>query len=148
MNEAKKIVAVLMLLAICLTLLPSCGKADIRLDGKTFAFSHARIKSEVISCSHALAETYKEARTEEYTLKAEGGKLTLEGEGGVYTGEYKVNKLFDDSVLYEINIGSEPGFAALSERRYEDGTSEYTLILTIYGYSATFTAEKTAEEAE
>jgi len=146
MNETKKIIAVLMLLAICLSLLPSCGKTDVRIDGKSFSFVHARVKGEVRACSPELAETYEDARIEEYTLKAEGGNLTVTGEDGTHTGKYKIYELYDDSALYEINVGYEPGFASLSEKKNSDGTAEYTLILTIRGYYVTFTSGKATIE--
>ena len=142
MNETKKIIAVLMLLAICLSLLPSCGKSDLRIDGMTFEFSHVRAGDEmaVRACSSAIAEKYKGARIIDYTLKAEGKKLTVTGEGETQTGEYKLYKRFEESVVYEIIIGSEKGHASLSERTREDGTAEYTLILTIRGYNVVFVA--------
>ena len=140
MNEIKKIVAVIMLLAICFSLLPSCSKADTKLNGKTFEFDHARVGGEYRACSPEFAETYKDISVMEYTLKTEDGKLTITGEDITRTGEYKVYKLFDDSVLYEINVGDEPGFASLSEKKLEDGTVKYTLILTIRGYYVTFSS--------
>ena len=142
----KKITALVLALVLCLFSLCSCGKTKIRMEGKTFAFAHARVDSEVRACSASLADTYKDARVMEYTLSASGGKLTVTGEGGTYTGEYKVYKLFEDSALYEINIGVEPGFASLSQKVYDDGTAEFTLILTIRGYFVTFTTERTAME--
>ena len=143
MNGTKKIIAVLMLLAICLSLLPSCGKTEIRLDGKAFEFAHARTgtKNEIRACSTALSEKYKDIRTVDYTLQADGKKLTITGEGGTYTGEYKIEKLLKESVVYTISIGEEEGHASLSEKVLENGTVEYTLILTIRGYFVTFTAK-------
>ena len=147
MKPAAKIIAVFMLLAICLSLLPSCGKTNIRLDGKTFEFAHARTgtKNEIRVCSTALSETYKDIRTADYTLKADGKKLTITGEGGTYTGEYKVDKLLDESVVYKISIGEEEGHASLSAKALENGTVKYTLIITIRGYYVTFTSYTTAE---
>ena len=147
MKPAAKIIAVFMLLAICLSLLPSCGKTNIRLDGKTFEFAHARTgtKNEIRVCSTALSETYKDIRTVDYTLKADGKKLTITGEGGTYTGEYKVDKLLDESVVYKISIGEEEGHASLSAKALENGTVKYTLIITIRGYYVTFTSYTTAE---
>ena len=147
MKEATKIIAVFMLLALCLSLLPSCGKTGIRLDGKTFEFAHARTgtKNEIRVCSTALSETYKDIRTVDYTLKADGKKLTITGEGGTYTGEYKIDKLLEESVVYKISIGEEEGHASLSAKTLADGTAQYTLILTIRGYYVTFTSVSTSK---
>jgi hypothetical protein len=143
MNETKKVIAVLLLLAICLSLLPSCGKSDLSIDGMEFEFLHARKgdKMLVLACASSLADKYKSAKTVDYTLTANKKVLTVTGEGGTYTGEYKVYKRFEESVLYEINIGVEPGFASISEKTLEDGTVEYTLILSVRGYSVTFVAK-------
>jgi hypothetical protein len=143
MNETKKVIAVLLLLAICLSLLPSCGKSDLSIDGMEFEFLHARKgdKMLVLACASSLADKYKSAKTVDYTLTANKKVLTVTGEGGTYTGEYKVYKRFEESVLYEINIGVEPGFASISEKTLEDGTAEYTLILSVRGYSVTFVAK-------
>lgn len=141
MKEVKKAIAVLMLLTICLSLLPSCGKANAKMEGKTFTFVYARVGkgNEVRACASALSGEYEGVRTVDYTLHSAGGKLTVEGEGGTYTGEYKVEEVFDDSILYEINIGAEPGHASLTEETLGDGTVKYTLVLTIRGYFVTFT---------
>lgn len=143
MNETKKIVAVLLLLAICLSLLPSCGKSDLKIDGMTFEFAYVRAGDEmaVRACGSAYAEKYKGAGIMDYTLKAEGKKLTITGEGSTVEGEYKLFERFEESVLYEISIGSEKGHASISER-VRDGVTEYTLILTIRGYNVTFIAQK------
>jgi hypothetical protein len=143
MNETKKVIAVLLLLAICLSLLPSCGKSDLSIDGMEFEFVHARKgdKMLVLACASSLADKYKSAKTVDYTLTANKKVLTVTGEGGTHTGEYKVYKRFEESVLYEINIGVEPGFASISEKTLEDGTVEYTLILSVRGYSVTFVAK-------
>ncbi len=144
MNETKKIIAVLMLLAICLSLLPSCGKSELKVDGIEFNFAYVRAGDEltVRACSSSFADKYENAKIMDYTLSANKKVLTVTGEGGTYTGEYKVYKRYDESVLYEINIGVEPGFASLSEKTLENGTMQYTLILTIKGYYVTFIAEK------
>jgi hypothetical protein len=144
MNETKKVIAVLLLLAICLSLLPSCGKSGLKIDGMEFTFLHAREgdKMSVCACAGSLAEKYKGVTVVDYALTADKKVLTVTGEGGTYTGEYKVYKRFDESVLYEINIGEEPGFASISEKTREDGTVEYTLLLTIKGYNVTFVANK------
>ena len=143
MNETKKVIAVLLLLAICLSLLPSCGNSDLSIDGMEFEFLHARKgdKMLVLACASSLADKYKSAKVMDYTLTANKKVLTVTGEGGTYTGEYKVYKRFEESVLYEINIGVEPGFASISEKTLEDGTVEYTLILSVRGYSVTFVAK-------
>ena len=143
----KKILALTLALMLCLFSLTSCGKTKIRIDGKSFAFTHARAGDEVEirACATALADKYKEARTVDYTLTAERGKLTITGEGGTYEGKYKKYKVLEDSIVYEINVGAEPGFASLSVKTHEDGTAEYVLILTVKGYFVTFGAPKAAE---
>jgi hypothetical protein len=143
MNETKKVIAVLLLLAICLSLLPSCGKSDLSIDGMEFEFLHARKgdKMLVLACASSLADKYKSAKTVDYTLTANKKVLTVTGEGGTYTGEYKIEKLLKESVVYTISIGEEEGHASLSEKVLENGTVEYTLILTIRGYFVTFTAK-------
>ena len=142
MNETKKIIAVLLLLAICLSLLPSCGKSDLRIDGMEFEFAYVRAGDEMAirACGSAYAEKYEGAQVLDYTLKVEGKKLTITGKNGTYEGEYKLSKRFEASVVYEITVGSEEGHASLSERAREDGT-EYTLILTIRGYNVIFIAK-------
>ena len=144
MNETKKIVAVLLLLAICLSLLPSCGKSDLSIDGMEFEFSHARKadKMLIVACASSLAENYKSAKVMDYTLKADKKVLTITGEGATYTGEYKVYERLDESVCYEISIDGEPGYASISAKTLEDGTVEYTLILSARGYSITFVSNK------
>ena len=147
MNETKKVIAVLLLLAICLSLLPSCGKSDLSIDGMEFTFSHARKgdKMAISACSSALAEKYKGAKVVDYTLTTDNKVLTVTGEGGTYTGKYKVFERFEESVVYKINIGEEQGHASISAKTREDGTVEYTLILTIKGYNVTFVSDKKGE---
>ena len=142
MNETKKVIAVLLLLAICLSLLPSCGKSELSIDGMEFTFLHARKgdKLFVVACAGAIADKHNGAKVLDYTLTAENKTLTITGEDGTHTGSYKVSERFEESVLYEINIGAEPGFASISEKTNEDGTVEYTLILSVRGYRVTFVA--------
>jgi hypothetical protein len=143
MNETKKVIAVLLLLAICLSLLPSCGKSDLSIDGMEFEFVHARKADKILilACSSSIANKYKSAEVMDYTLTANNKVLTVTGEGSTYTGSYKVSERFEESVLYEISIGEETGFASISEKTLEDGTVEYMLILSVRGYSVTFVAK-------
>lgn len=144
MNETKKVIAVLLLLAICLSLLPSCGKSGLSIDGMEFTFLNAREGDEmsICACASAVAEKYDGVKIADYTLTADKRVLTVTGEGGTYTGEYKVYERFEKSVLYEISIGEDKGHASISEKTREDGTVEYILFLTIKGYNVTFVANK------
>jgi hypothetical protein len=144
MNETKKVIAVILLLAICLSFLPSCGKSGLSIDGMEFAFSHVRAGDEIAirACASALADKYEGAKIIDYTIKADKGALTVTGEGETKTGSYKVFERFEESVAYEISIGTEQGHASISEKPRDDGTVEYTLILTIRGYYVTFVANK------
>lgn len=137
----KKITALLLLLALCFTVLCSCGE----LDGKSFDFTYAHVKGEIRACGTSYSEKYDDVTVVDYTITASKGKLTVTGEDGTYTGEYKLQKRLKQSELYEINIGAEPGFASLSEKTLDDGTVEYTLVLTIKGYYVNFSSVKAAE---
>jgi hypothetical protein len=108
-----------------------------------FEFVHARKADKILilACSSSIANKYKSAEVMDYTLTANNKVLTVTGEGSTYTGSYKVSERFEESVLYEINIGVEPGFASISEKTREDGTVEYMLILSVRGYSVTFVAK-------
>lgn len=145
----KKIIAFALILALALACLCSCGakqEAYELLSGKMFQFAYARVNVEVRACATALAEMYPESRNVDYTLKAEDGKLTFIGESGTHTGTYTVSEVLAESNVYEVAIGEEKGVASLTKQSYEDGTSEYVLVITIRGYVVVFGSGKFTEE--
>ncbi len=141
----KKIICCVLALSVLLCAFASCGKAKFAIEDQTYTFAYAQESTKVVACSSANAALYENAEVADYTLSANEGKLAFAGADGTTEGEYVVYEKGKDYVVYEISVDGESGYASLTQKEYEDGTKEYSLLLTISGHTVKFTSGKFAE---
>ncbi|MBQ9745987.1 MAG: hypothetical protein IJW21_04125 [Clostridia bacterium] len=141
----KKIICCVLICAVLVLALASCGKAKFKLDGKSFTFAYAQESTKIVACSSANATLYKNAEVVDYTLSADDGKLTFAGADGTVEGEYVVYETGKEYVVYEISVNGESGYASLTLKEYEDGAKEYFLLLTLSEHTVQFTSGKFTE---
>ena len=140
----KKILSLILVLSFLLICVCSCGKMSERIDGKLFTFSYAQDSLHVLACAASKSSEYPNAEVMDYTLKAQDGQLTVIGAEGAYTGTYTMYKVLKDHVLYTVSIGEYMGHASMTKHVSGD-TVEYTLLLSLNGYTLSFTSGKIAK---
>ncbi len=95
---------------------------------------------DITICSPENAHLYEEAGIDQLRLEAEKGRMVLNsGENGnSWELSYSINNVSPEGIVYEISYGDLTGYAGTGITRYHDGSSEYTLHLSIGGCSVKF----------
>ncbi len=146
----KKFICLILALSLIMCVLASCGEEEkkdgLTLDGKTLTFDYAQQNdTKIVACSSASAALHEGAKVVDYTLQADGGKLTFTGTDGTFTGDYSVHKegeKYGEYVVYKISVNGENGYASLTRKTHDDGAKEYLLLLTIMERHVQFTTGK------
>ncbi len=136
----KKITALALILAFALIFCSSCGGEKLTVDGRVMVFSHAVNNStgEVIACSADMENVYPGVSVIEVTLKAADGEFTFVTSGGIYTAKYSLEKTTDKTAFYSVIMGNDNGSAAIGVKSKTGDIVEYTLMLSIKGYTVSF----------
>ena len=73
----KKIISCVLICALLVLALVSCGKTKMRIDGMTFTFAYAEKSLEVVACSVRYADRLSNEEFTEYSLTAQDDKLVF-----------------------------------------------------------------------
>ena len=134
----KKIISLVVVLALVSALFCSCGKTKERIDGKTFDFAYAQDSLHVLYCSSENSQKFPAAEVLDYTMTAENGTLTITGENESFTGSYAVKKVMKEYVLYTFVIDGEESVVSFGAKENPDGTVTYSIIWAVKGYTVNF----------
>ena len=139
----KKLVVLLLITAVSMGILTSCGFNDIKIENYEWQMrSIVHIEDGVAIMDAASKENsaHPEAAIIQMTLKAKNGKLVITDitNNVVYEGTYSVNKRTPKEVHYNISIGDKNGLATVAMTTYADGSKEPTLPINLGGYSIYF----------
>ncbi len=124
----KKIICCVLVVAVLVLALASCGKTKMRVDGMNFTFSYAHKSTEVVACSAQYAERFEKTEFTEYSLAAQDGKLTFAGASSESVGTYEIATIGKDYVIYNVVIGEYKGVAALTDGSLLFTLGEYTVL--------------------
>lgn len=140
----KKIISVLLVSVLMLTALCGCNKkSEFALDGHTWSFTVMQDEGGgIIACSPETQELNPGAVAADFTAEATEDTLTLadDAAGESYDLTYELISEDTESAVYSV-IDAESkseGLATVAVTEYEDGSSEYTLIVTLNGLSVYF----------
>ncbi len=135
--------AVCLAIIICL-LIPlnkSIAQNDLSIESHNWEFVLVQDNTgDIIICSSENAQLYENARVDQLLLKAEDGRIVLTSSesGNAWELSCKINSQSPEGFIYEIAYGDLTGYAGTGITRYHDGSSEYTLHLSIGGCSVKF----------
>ena len=135
--------AVCLAIIICL-LIPlnkSIAQNDLSIESHNWEFVLAQDNTgDIIICSSENAQLYENARVDQLLFKAEKGRIVLTSSksGNAWELSCKINSQSPEGFIYEIAYGDLTGYAGTGITRYHEGGSEYTLHLSIGGYSIKF----------
>ena len=137
------------LLLIFSVFLCACGGTNgLSVENHVWKFSRIQDSSDgvIIGCPEDTKGRYESARVSDLGCEASDGILTITNHDTQEQWEltYRVNNATPESTIYDIAIAGQIGYAALGITTYSGGGSEYTLILSIQGYSVYFTEEITS----
>ncbi len=141
----KKIFTLLISVVCLVAVLCGCGRNEIlTIEDHSWNFTVLQDSSgEIIACSPNTQEVYESAIVADFTLEAANGTLTLSDTASVesYDLEYTLESEAPDSTIYTVSdtlTGQALGSATIGITEYDDGGSEYTLIISMNGYSVYF----------
>ena len=151
----KKIITII-LSAILLVCLVGCGKTEVAIEDYQWELTLIQSNKDgsIIGCGSEHYEMHKEIeciKVVDLTLTAENSSLTITNitSNASYNGTYKVNNSKKKSMIYDIVIGEESGYATSAYTEYKDGTGTTqrtpTLIVSIGDYSLNFQYELAVE---
>lgn len=123
----KRIVSCVLICALLVLALGSCGKTKMRVDGMTFTFAYAEKSLDIVACSAQYADRFQKTEFTEYSLAAQDGKFTFTGASSTAEGTYEIAKIGKDYVIYNVVIGEYSGVAALTEGSLLFTLGEYTV---------------------
>lgn len=128
---------------LCL-LLSSCGKAlDLTLDGHIWRFTvvQAGENGEIVACSADKKVSYEDAEVVELACEAQDGSLTLSRKdtGESLTMACEIYSENAESAIYSLWTDEQSGLATIGVTTYQNGGSEYTLIVVLGEYTLYFT---------
>ena len=144
----KKGICIAALLTVMITaVLSGCGQnSNMRMENHTWSFQYVQSEDDgsIVVCSDQKAEIYPSAEIMSLACTAEGGKLTVTNSSTqeTYCFDYTVNTDKPESVIYNISSANGNGFASVGMTKYDDGKSEYTLIVKIGGYAIYFAEDR------
>lgn len=135
---------VLCCMGILCLLLSGCGKAlDLSLDGHTWQFTmiQAGENGEIVACSPDKKTAYADAEVMELSCKAHDGSLTLSrmDTGENLTMACEIYSENAESAIYSLWTDEQNALATIGVTTYQDGRSEYTLIVVLDEYTLYFT---------
>ena len=151
----KKIITII-LSAILLVCLVSCGKTDVAIEDYQWELTliQSSIDGSIVGCGSEHYEMHKEIegiKVVDLTLTAENGSFIITDitNNTSYEGTYTVNNSKKKSMIYDIVVGEETGYATSAYTEYKDGTGTTqrtpTLIVSIGDYSLNFQYELAVE---
>ena len=136
----KKVVSVLLLLALFVLTLSACGAGNVKIEDYEWKMRTVMSNDIELADSDAVVlavgeadEVYPNAKIVDLTLVAKDGKLTVTDatNNKTYEGTYKVSKKTPDGTDYEITIDGKSGYATVAMTKHYDGTEEPTLPLNL-----------------
>lgn len=134
-----------LLLMLSVFLCACGGTKGLSVENHVWKFSHVQGGADgtIIACPEETKDLYESARVLNLGCEAGDGVLTITNHDTQEQWKltYRVNNTALESTIYDIAISGQSGHAALGVTKYADGSSEYTLILSIQGYSVYFTEE-------
>lgn len=130
--------------AVCFLSNPLSADFDIEDRGWNFTIIQSQENGEVIYCSENEKEFYPEAEVISLSLSTEDdNRLVLLAISGAERKnaviEYSINRRTRGGNIYDLTRDDgATGYASVGKTEYYGGESEYTLIITIGGYSLYF----------
>lgn len=115
---------------------------DFSIENHDWEFILIQDKSgDIAICSFENAQLYEDAKVDQLMIEAEKGRIVLNSSksGNSWELSYNINNKSSEGNIYEIAYGDLTGYAGTGITRYHDGGTEYTLHLSIGGYSVKFT---------
>jgi len=146
-----KKVTLLLLMAVCLLIVSSCGSEKLKIEDHTWylytAVKYERIDGELpqldpVCQSQGRREKVQEdAPVVECVLTAEDGKFTIwdQTNDRKYEGTYLNAKKDGRDVMFDLLCGTWKGYAVLSVTDYEERESVDTLVVTLSNDAADYT---------
>ncbi len=106
----------------------------------TFATLQSEEDGSIIACSDDKKPIYGDAKVMDLACQAEDGVLTLANTGTQEKWElsYRVNIHKPEAVIYDLSSADQSGHATVGVTSYLSGDADYTLILSIDGYTLYF----------
>ena len=146
LKKTSKTIA-LVLSILILVLLCGCNmeKAELAIDNHNWTFRYAQnSEGEIIYCNSENKDLYENAEVLDLWNSAKGGVFMISDNNtqDTFAFAYKMNSEAEDSFIYDMiytdkNDYSKSGKAVVSTTK-ENGNNEYTMIVTINGYSIYF----------
>ena len=146
LKKTSKTIA-LVLSILILVLLCGCNmeKAELAIDNHNWTFRYAQnSEGEIIYCNSENKDLYENAEVLDLWNSAKGGVFMISDNNtqDTFAFTYKMNKENEDAFIYDFvytkdDGNSETGVAVVSTTK-ENGNIEYTMIVTINGYSIYF----------
>lgn len=135
----KKICLFLLLMMLMLS---GCGKTEgPTIEQSSWQLSTAQNEEgALIACGVNNETCPDDTPAVDLLCTAENGVLTLENAatGRRFSGSYRLDQSKGVTVIYEITLEEQPGFAVVSTTEYEDGSSVPTLILRVSDCTMSF----------
>lgn len=139
----KRIIAVLLLAACCLAVLPSCGNGLMKIEGRMWKLSRVMYMHDghysVIAVGEA-DSAYPLAKVVDLRLVAKNGQLTIADTTNdqSYQGTYTATGEHKNGTTYNVTLDGWDGFASAIPGQNEDGSEQPTLSLSLGDYSLYF----------
>lgn len=134
----------LILLCVCIGAFSACSTGTkMNIEEHTWDFSHIQgnKNGEIIYCSDKNTSLYADAEILDLSCTAESGIITITDNANAKSWKinYSVNNTLGESTIYDISVDGISGNASVSKTTYDDGSFEYTFIISIDGYAIYFT---------
>lgn len=141
MKKSPRIAGITMSLIMSL-FLSGCGQGSLTIENHDWTFFNIQSGADgsIIACSDEKASIYDSAEIMNLDCEAENGVLRVINRDSDEKWElpYSVNTVKPEDSIYDISNGDKSGFASVGVTKYQDGKSEYTLIISIDGYNLYF----------
>lgn len=142
----KRTITTLLLIAITLFAISSCGIGKIKIDDyewKMRYVMHGENEQLIVDAVSAEDFAHPEARMIEMTLVAKDGRITLTDitNNETYEGTYTLQQKTPAGTDYKITIDGKEGYATVAMTTYADGKEEPTLPINLGTHSIYFYAE-------
>lgn len=151
-NNRKRLIIwlIIIMAAVCLALtylfLYNSALKELSIENHDWQFVLFQDDSGNITiCSDENSELYPDAEVGEFDIKTGGGRILLSRDAGGKSWEifYKLSNQNAQGAVYELFFENKKGYAGTGVTKFHDGREEFTLYISLNGYSVKFT-EKTA----